>query len=261
MVNFKFPESEYDEQSPIDSPIFDVPPVPFIEPNIEEEPPLPIPPMFKIHSLSETSDGLSIQIENLGSEINALISVTDLQGTIISSPYQSELANWDDPRWLSFRLLSRSDKINLLIQSAAGNNYRIPLFIREQVSLPRIMAFPLEQTAKLGESVEYQIVIEGDGNDRQRYPIKISNLPNAIAWQIAKVIDAASEGGESKSVAVRTLMFSPAFNRHELVLQLTLGKDLPKRLIGKPISFTLRIGQIRESLSIIRVFQLAGLDT
>ena len=64
------------------------------------------------------------------------------------------------------------------------------------------------------------------------------------------IIPATPPEGQVRSVPIRNLMFSSAFNRHELVLQLTLGKDLPKRLIGKPISFTLRIGQIRESLSI-----------
>ena len=250
MVNFKFPEPGFDDNDELPADELPTNEALPLWSDIEEEPPLPIPPMFKIHSLSETSDGLSIQIENLGSEINALISVTDLQGTIISSPYQSELANWDEKRWLSFRLLSRSDKINLLIQSAAGKNYRIPLFIREQVSDPRIMAFPLEQKVKIGESAEYTIVIEGDGNDRGRYPIRIRNFPDGIAWQIAKVIPAATPEGQPRSIPIRNVMFSPAFNRHELALQLTLGRDLPKSLIGKPIQFTLRIGAIRETLSI-----------
>ena len=252
MVNFRFPEeSDWEEETdvtPTDAEIWGY--LEAIEDNLSSHnAPLPIPPRIRIRSLSETADGISIEIENLGDAIDALVSVADSRGTIIGTPYQLELSDWDDPRRIDFRLLSRDDKIHLLVDTDR-KGYQIPLFLRKQITKPRIVAFPLEQSANVGESVEYTLVIEGDPHDRGRYPIKVADLPDGIAWELAKIIPATTPEGEVRSVAIRNVQFSPAFNRHELVLQLTLGRDLPRRLIGKPLTFTLAIGQIRESLSI-----------
>ena len=46
---------------------------------------------------------------------------------IIGTPYQIELSDWDDPRYVHFKLLTHDDKINLLIQSADGNPRQLPL--------------------------------------------------------------------------------------------------------------------------------------
>ena len=221
-----------------------------IEENLKAYTPLePNPPMFRIQSLQETSAGIEIEIENLGDPIDALISVADSRSTIIGTPYHISLEDWDYPRRVSFKLLTHDDKINLLVDTGS-KVYKIPLFLRERVADPRIMAFPLEQTAKIGESAEYTLVIEGDGNDRGRYPISISNLPDGIAWQIAKIVPAATPDSQPRSIQIRNVQFSGAFNRYELALQLTLERDLPRVLIGKPISFSLGIGVIRETLRI-----------
>ena len=142
--------------------------------------PPPIPPRIRIRSLSETQDGISIEIENLGDSVDALVSVADSRGTIIGTPYQMELSDWDDPRRMDFRLLSRDEQINLLVD-AGGKLVRLPLFIRKQVAAPRIVAFPLAQTVNVGESVEYTLVIEGDPHDRGRYPITLADLPRGMA--------------------------------------------------------------------------------
>ena len=248
MVNFRFPEEVYLDgetdvevtNMPSDAEIWGY--LEAIEANLSSHnAPLPIPPRIRIRSLSETADGISVEIENLGDAVDALVSVADSRGTIIGTPYQLELSDWDDPRRMDFKLLSRDDKIHLLVDTDR-KGYQIPLFLRKQITELRIVAFPLEQTANVGESVEYALVIEGDSADRRRYPIKLTDLPSGIAWRIAKIIPAATPEGEVRSVTIRNVQFSPAFNRHELALQLTLGRDLPKTLIGKPISFTLKIG-------------------
>ena len=136
--------------------------------------------------------------------------------------------------------------------------YKIPLFIRQQVAAPRIVAFPLEQSARIGESVEYTVIIEGDPNDRGRHAVSIANLPKGIAWEIRKVLPAKlalerSEGipdSAPRSVVIRNVQFSDAFNRHELALLLTISRDLSKTRVGNPIPFTLKVGATRESLSI-----------
>jgi hypothetical protein len=259
LVNFRFPEEpdwgkETDAEvtsTPTDVEIWGY--LEAIEDNFSSHnAPLSIPPRIRIRSLSETEDGISIEIENLGDAVDALVSVADSRGTIIGTPYQLELSDWDDPRRMDFKLLSRDDKIHLLVDTDS-KGYQIPLFLRKQIAKPRIVAFPLEQAAKVGESVEYTLVIEGDSDDRRRYPIKLTDLPDGIAWQLAKIIPAATPEGEVRSVAIRNVQFSSAFNRHELALQLTLGRDLPRRLIGQPISFTLSVGSVRETLSITPV--------
>jgi hypothetical protein len=206
--------------------------------------------------LYETEDGVSIQIENLGYPIDALISVADGQDTIIGDPYHVKFSNWSNPRSASFRLLRRDEKLHLIIQSARGESYRIPLFIRQQIRTPQIFAFPMEQSAKVGESAEYSIFVEGDGNDRGRYPIAVEGLPSGVAWQIAKIVPAPPHpdtGNLTRSISVGRISFTSAFNRHELRLELTLGRDVPKVYLGRPIPFILKIGRVKESLSITPV--------
>ena len=69
----------------------------------------------------------------------------------------------------------------------------------------------------------------------------------------AKLALERSEGtadSQPRSVAIRNVQFSDAFNRHELALLLTISRTLPRRWVGKPISFRLKVGATRESLSI-----------
>ena len=258
IVNFRFPEDpDWEEESgtsvtsmPTDAEIWGY--LEAIEANLKADIPTPIPPRIRIRSLSETAEGISIEIENIGDAVDALVSVADSRGTIIGTPYQLELSDWADPRRMNFKLLSREDKIHLLVDTGR-KGYQIPLFLRKQMTEPRIVAFPLEQSANVGESVEYTLVIEGDPHDRGRYPIKLTDLPEGIAWELAKIVPAATPDSPPRSIVIRNVQFSPAFNRHELALQLTLGRDLPKRLIGKPLPFTLRVGSVRETLSITPV--------
>ncbi len=131
LVNFKFPDVAYE---PIDTSL--------TGPDEEAEfllwlskmeaellsnqlPPAK-PPMFHIRSMSETDEGILVELDNKGDPIDALVSVTS-GSSIISNPYQIELSNWDDPRYLRFGLLHRTDKVDLLIQSASG-------FLREQAA-------------------------------------------------------------------------------------------------------------------------------
>ncbi|HIE26942.1 TPA: hypothetical protein EYP66_06620 [Candidatus Poribacteria bacterium] len=216
--------------------------------DIDLEPTFEIkPPRFRVLSITETvKEGkptIELMLQNSGGETTVSVSVTTPDGTIIAKPYSTELPDFSGKAVLDFWLLQHPEKLSIQLETES-KTYAIPVFLGTSYSQPTINASPFEASCPVGETVSYALTLEGSPSDRRRYNLEVQGLPKGISYQIVEA--------EAK-IPVRSVRFSQAFPKHQLILQVTVSKDLPIKLLGKSREFSFQMGDFSETLTITPV--------
>jgi hypothetical protein len=202
------------------------------------------PPRFRILSIAETvKEGkptIELMLQNSGGETTVFVSLSASDGTIIAKPYSTELKDFSGVKSLDFWLLQHPEKLTIQLETES-KTYAIPVFLGTIDITPTINASPFEADCLIGETAEYFLTLEGSPKDMRRYNLEVFGLPKEISSQI---VDAETK------IPVRSVRFSTAFPKHQLILQVTVSKDLPTELIGKSREFSFQMGDFSETLTI-----------
>jgi hypothetical protein len=181
---------------------------------------------------------LNLTLENKGDLVAALVSIRNHHKTIIAQPYFCFI---EQPiQELTFKLLEPTETITIQIETN-DTTYDIPIYLKQLAKKPTINAVPFHLKARIGDSAEYTLIIEGSPDDNKRYELAVEGLPEGISYQIVK---------ENQHLRVSAIKFSKTVSTHNLKLIVTLSNNIDADLLNTQISFTLKLSDITETLFI-----------
>ena len=170
-------------------------------------------------------------------QLEKLLGVPEIQvslrkSAIIAEPYVQTIKklDLDEKETLTFVLLQNDIEELVVDMSYFGKTIQERVFLRKDSAfdLPTVSSMNFDQSGKLGETINYDLILERLAETEKTYQLHTLSLPPELKVQFKDT---------EQKATVSSVKFAQDLTKKQLAMEVIIPEELPLEKLDKPVEF------------------------